>query len=141
MSEKRGYLVESITVLLSPVLDTAEIAGEMTVEEMTAAEKGTMNGCLQEETRIVIATTADGDEVEAIVEAAAGAGAKTGSETETEIGTETAHGAGPTAGVAPGAGVEREMQERVAQKVVMFTHLLQLLLYHPHQQPCSLSHL
>lgn len=100
----------------------------MTVEGMTAAEKGTMTAFLPEETRTAIATTADEDAVGATVAAVAEAGAKTGFETErgTEIGTETAHEAGPTAEVVPGAEVEREIRERVAQKVVMFMHLLQL---------------
>lgn len=145
MSEKRGYLVESITVLLSPAPGTAETAGEMTVEGMNAAEKGTMTACLPEETHTATATTADVDAAAAIVVAVAEAGAKTefetetGIESETENGTGTAHGAGPTAGVGPAAGAETEILEKVAQKVLMFTHLLQL--YHLRQQPFSPSRL
>lgn len=115
----------------------------MTVDGMNAAEKGTTTACLPEETHIVTATIADEDAAAATVAAVAEAGAKTGLETGIESGTEsatgTAHEAGPTAGVDPGAGAETEILERVAQKELMFTHLLQLRL--PRQQPSSLSHL
>lgn len=117
------------------------VLGEMIVEGMIVAEKGTMTACPPEETRTATAITADEDAVAVTVAAAVGAGVKTGSETETEIETGTAHGAGPTAGVDPEAGVEREIQERVGQKVVMFTHLLQLYQYHQHLQLSSPSHL
>lgn len=76
MSVKKEYLVGSITVLLSPALGTAETAGGMTVEGMTA-EKGTTTACPPEEIRTVTATTADEDAAAATVAAGAGAGAKT----------------------------------------------------------------
>ncbi|KAK7913173.1 hypothetical protein WMY93_013384 [Mugilogobius chulae] len=104
--------------------------------------KEIMTGFLPEETLIVTATTAEGGA--AIVGVVAAAGAKTGFEiaTETEIetvtGTEIAHGAGRTVAVDLGAGVEREIWERVGLKVVMFLHLLSS--YHLHPRHTSLSH-